>query len=84
MTAAARSRVLSHLLVFTVIFGALLAMHAPYLQLPYFWDELGQFIPAALDILRDNAWVPHSTIPNVHPPAVMAYLALAWPELRQR
>ncbi|MBS1874732.1 MAG: glycosyltransferase family 39 protein [Acidobacteria bacterium] len=78
MTAAARSRVLSHLLVFTVIFGALLAMHAPYLQLPYFWDELGQFIPAALDILRDNAWVPHSTIPNVHPPAVMAYLALAW------
>ncbi len=35
-------------------------------------------MPAALDILRDGAWVPHSTVPNVHPPGVMAYLALVW------
>jgi 4-amino-4-deoxy-L-arabinose transferase-like glycosyltransferase len=52
--------------------------HLPYLKLPYFWDELGQFVPAALDILRDGAWIPHSTVPNAHPPAVMAYLALVW------
>src|ERR1700677_2153359 len=50
----------------------------PYFGLPYFWDELGQFVPAALDILHDGAWIPHSTVPNAHPPAVMAYLALAW------
>jgi 4-amino-4-deoxy-L-arabinose transferase-like glycosyltransferase len=52
--------------------------HLPYFGLPYFWDELGQFVPAALDILRDGAWIPHSTVPNAHPPAVMAYLALVW------
>lgn len=54
------------------------AGHVPYLSLPYFWDELGQFVPAALDILRDNAWIPRSTTPNIHPPGVMAYLAGIW------
>src|SRR5271168_2658207 len=53
-------------------------IHAPFLTLPYFWDEMGQFVPAALDILRSGAWVPYSTVPNVHPPGVMAYLAGAW------
>jgi 4-amino-4-deoxy-L-arabinose transferase-like glycosyltransferase len=52
--------------------------HFPYFGLPYFWDELGQFVPAALDILHDGAWIPHSTVPNAHPPGVMAYLALVW------
>jgi 4-amino-4-deoxy-L-arabinose transferase-like glycosyltransferase len=52
--------------------------HLPYFGLPFFWDELGQFVPAALDILRDGAWIPHSTVPNAHPPGVMAYLALIW------
>src|SRR5258708_1782510 len=54
------------------------AAHLAYLRLPYFWYELGQFVPAALDILRDNAWIPRSTTPNVHPPGVMAYLAGIW------
>src|ERR1700727_1773551 len=52
--------------------------HLSYLGLPYFWDELGQFVPAALDILHEGAWIPRSTVPNAHPPAVMAYLALVW------
>jgi 4-amino-4-deoxy-L-arabinose transferase-like glycosyltransferase len=78
MPAASRTLARSHLLVFGVFFAALVALHLPYLSLPYFWDELGQFIPASLDILRSNAWVPHSTVPNVHPPGVMAFLALAW------
>ncbi len=52
--------------------------HASLISLPYFWDELGQFVPATLDILRDGAWIPHSTVPNAHPPEVMAYLALTW------
>ncbi|MBI3279421.1 MAG: hypothetical protein HYZ57_06230 [Acidobacteria bacterium] len=58
--------------------GALIAAHAPFLKLPYFWDELGQFVPAALDILYAGAWVPRSTVPNAHPPGVMAYLAAVW------
>ena len=62
------------------LLGALFVFssHLPFLRLPYYWDEAGQFIPAALDILRDGAWIPHSTVPNVHPPGVMAYLAAAW------
>jgi 4-amino-4-deoxy-L-arabinose transferase-like glycosyltransferase len=52
--------------------------HAPLLGLPYYWDELGQFVPAALDVFHDGAWIPHSTLPNVHPPGVMAYLAAFW------
>jgi len=55
-----------------------LIIHIPFFGLPYFWDELGQFVPAALDILHDGAWVPRSAAPNSHPPGVMAYLALVW------
>jgi Dolichyl-phosphate-mannose-protein mannosyltransferase len=66
-------------LFFFFSFGLIVyAAHLAYLRLPYFWDELGQFVPAALDILRDNAWIPRSTTPNIHPPGVMAYLAGIW------
>lgn len=64
--------------LFMAIALAVFSAHAPYLTLPYFWDEMGQFVPAALDIFHDAAWVPHSTVPNAHPPGVMAYLALVW------
>ncbi len=57
---------------------AVFALHWPYLRLPYFWDELGQFVPAGLDILQHGAWIPRSTVPNSHPPGLMAYLALVW------
>jgi hypothetical protein len=66
-----------YLLIFFLLFAApLVATHLPLLGLPYFWDEHGQFIPSALDLLRSSRWIPHSTIPNVHPPGVEAYLAL--------
>jgi 4-amino-4-deoxy-L-arabinose transferase-like glycosyltransferase len=55
-----------------------LLSHATFLKLPFYWDELGQFVPAALDIFRAGAWIPYSTVPNVHPPGVMAYLAAVW------
>lgn len=61
------------------MFAAVMAaIHVPYLKLPFHWDELGQFVPAALDLYRDGSWVAHSTLPNVHPPAVMALLAVVW------
>lgn len=73
-----RPRLGSYLL-FAVVFGLVIfCAHLPCIHLPYFWDELGQFVPAALDIYHDGAWIPHSTLPNVHPPGVMAYLALVW------
>jgi 4-amino-4-deoxy-L-arabinose transferase-like glycosyltransferase len=65
--------------VLLVALPALLAgIHLPYLRLPFHWDEVGQFVPAALDILRGGHWVPQRTLPNVHPPGVMAILALVW------
>jgi hypothetical protein len=68
-----------YLVVFWLLFAVpLFAMHYGLLSLPFFWDELGQFVPTALDIVRTGSWIPHSTVPNVHPPAVEAYLALLY------
>ena len=65
-------------LVFLVIFAALVVLHLTLIELPYYWDEAGYFIPAARDIYLDGSFIPHSTLSNAHPPLVMAYLALAW------
>jgi 4-amino-4-deoxy-L-arabinose transferase-like glycosyltransferase len=65
-------------LLFVLFFFVLLAVHAPLLRLPYFWDEAGYYVPAARDLLLHGALIPHSTPSNAHPPLVMAYLALAW------
>ena len=56
----------------------LLISHAAFLNTPFFWDELGQFIPAALDVFHHATLVPVSTIPNVHPPGLMVLLAGVW------
>src|SRR5581483_138757 len=63
-------------LVFLFFSAVLIVLHVHLLTLPFYWDELGQFIPTALDLLRSGAWVAHSTIPNVHPPGVEAYLVV--------
>ncbi len=68
-----------HLFLFLLFFAVpLFVIHLSVLSLPYFWDELGQFVPTALDILRSGALVAHSTVPNVHPVGVEAYLALCY------
>lgn len=73
-----RKSIGAHLVFFCGFALILFITHAPVLDLPYFWDEMGQFVPAALDILESGAWIPQSTLPNVHPPGVMAYLAAFW------
>ncbi len=60
------------------VFAALLLLHLPLLRLPYFWDEAGYYIPAALDFYHSGLLVPHSTLPTGHTPLVMVYLAAAW------
>ena len=72
------SKIRASLIFFLIFVAAMIAMHGPFLKLPYHWDELGQFVPASLDIYQKGAWIPQSAQPNVHPPAVMAYLALVW------
>ncbi len=52
--------------------------HAPLLRTPFYWDELGQFVPASLDLFRTGAWVSYTTVPNIHPPGLMAYLSVVW------
>ena len=68
----------TYLFFFVSFTLVVLLTHAAYFDLPYFWDEMGQFVPAALDIYHDGAWIPHSTVPNAHAPGVMAYLAGVW------
>lgn len=66
------------LIFFALMAAATVAIHYPLLRMPFYWDELGQFVPAALDIFERGAWVPVTTLPNIHPPMVMAYLAGVW------
>ncbi len=73
-----RSRPDAHIFFFVAFAALVILIHFPFLDLPFFWDEAGQFIPAALDIYQRGAWVPRSAAPNVHPPGVMAYLAAVW------
>lgn len=66
-----------HLLLFFLFFTIpFVALHFGLLNLPYFWDEQGQFVPTALDLLRNGSWVAHSVVPNIHPPGVELYLVL--------
>ncbi|MDQ6706182.1 MAG: hypothetical protein M3Z85_09455 [Acidobacteriota bacterium] len=68
----------SRAFLFALLALIVFLIHAPLLRLPFYWDELGQFVPASLDLFDAGAWVPYSTVPNVHPPGVMAYLAAFW------
>src|SRR5579872_3035787 len=76
--AAGRASARDFLLVAAALVVFIFASHVPFLTVPFYWDELGQFVPAALDIFQKGEWVPRSTVPNVHPPGVMAYLAAVW------
>ena len=64
--------------VFAASLVWLLLTHWSFLGLPYHWDELGYFVPAAYDLFTRGDLIPRSTPPNVHPPLVMAYVAAAW------
>src|SRR5579871_6877265 len=64
--------------VFAVAFVVIFLLHIPLLQLPYFWDEAGYYVPAARDILLSGSLIPHTTISNAHPPLVLAWIALWW------
>lgn len=60
------------------VWAALVVAHAPLLRLPYYWDEAGYYVFAALDCFRHGWLIPHSTLANGHPPLLSLYLALAW------
>jgi len=76
--AVRRSRIDTYLFFFVTFALIVFLTHAPYLDLPFSWDELGRFIPAALDLFARGLWVPHSPAPGIHPPGLAAYLATSW------
>lgn len=64
--------------VFAILVVAILLSHLSLLQLPYYWDEAGYYIPAAWDFLESGSLIPHSTLTNAHPPLPSVLLATAW------
>ncbi len=66
------------LVFFFLIAAVIFVTHYPLWSMPYFWDELGQFVPAALDIHQHGHIIPQSTLPNIHPPAIPLWLAGVW------
>src|ERR1700726_4878273 len=78
MTAPMRPSSPHPAVLFAVIFVAVFLLHVPLLQLPYFWDEAGYYVPAARDLLLSGSPIPHTTVSNAHPPLVMAWIALWW------
>ena len=78
MTSPTRSLRSHPALVFAGIFVGIFLLHLPLLQLPYFWDEAGYYVPAARDLLLSGSLIPRTTVSNAHPPLVMAWIALWW------
>lgn len=62
--------------LFLGLFAAVALAHATLLRLPYFWDEGGYYVPAALDFLRRWTLIPQFT--NAHPPLPSIVLGLLW------
>lgn len=56
----------------------LLLAHWPLLRLPYFWDEAGYYIPAALDFYHHWLLIPVSTEPVGHTPLLSVFLGFVW------
>src|SRR6202041_2589310 len=76
MTAPMRLSIPHPALLFAVIFVPIFLLPVPLLQLPYFWDEAGYYVPAARDLLLSGSLIPHTTVSNAHPPLVLAWIAL--------
>jgi 4-amino-4-deoxy-L-arabinose transferase-like glycosyltransferase len=73
---SARIAALPSLLLFASFFVAVALTHLTLLHLPYYWDEGGYYIPAALDFYHTGQLVPHFT--NAHPPLPNILLGTLW------
>ncbi len=63
-------------LQYLLIFAAVTLGHLTLLRLPYYWDEGGYYIPAALDFYHHGALIPEFT--NAHPPLPSVVLGSIW------
>jgi 4-amino-4-deoxy-L-arabinose transferase-like glycosyltransferase len=62
--------------LFLLFFAAVALGHLTLLHLPYYWDEGGYYIPAALDFYHTGQLIPHFT--NAHPPLPNILLGTLW------
>lgn len=59
-----------------LLFAAVALSHLTLLRLPYYWDEGGYYIPAALDFYHHGWLIPQFT--NAHPPLPNILLGTLW------
>ena len=76
--AAPANRPLPLWILYPVFFVAVYLAHFTLLRLPWFWDEAGYYIPAALDFYHTGSLIPHSTLTNAHPPLPSILLGWWW------
>jgi hypothetical protein len=76
--AAPPDRPLPLYILYPLFFVGVYLAHHSLLSLPWFWDEAGYYIPAALDFFRTGSLIPHSTLTNAHPPLPSILLAGWW------
>ena len=65
-------------ILYPLFFAGVYLAHFRLLRLPWFWDEAGYYIPAALDCFRTGSLIPTSTLTNAHPPLPSLLLAGWW------
>ena len=65
-------------MLYPLFFVAVYLSHFTLLRLPYFWDEGGYYIPAALDFFRTGTLIPQTTLTNAHPPLPSVLMAAWW------
>ncbi|HEY4010276.1 MAG TPA: glycosyltransferase family 39 protein, partial [Acidobacteriaceae bacterium] len=63
-------------LFWLLLFVAVALSHLTLLRLPYYWDEGGYYIPAALDFYHHGWIIPQFT--NAHPPLPNILLGTLW------
>ena len=76
--AAPPERPLPLWILYPIFFVGVYLTHFSLLRLPWFWDEAGYYIPAAIDFFRTGSLIPHSTLTNAHPPLPSILIAGWW------
>jgi hypothetical protein len=71
-------RAYSILACYALFAAYLFATHYRLLDLPFFWDEAGQFISQSWDLYTRGLIIPESALPNSHTPGLPIVLALTW------
>lgn len=72
----ARIAALPSWLLWLLLFAAVAVGHLTLLRLPYYWDEGGYYIPAALDFYHHGWIIPQFT--NAHPPLPNIVIGTLW------